>query len=83
MKDTLDMLALDIMDNLAQRLVQIVLAAAHKEPDELTDIERVAIAIGGGADYEFTSTGVRVTVPFGIQKINGQFIVRTAVPTNE
>lgn len=75
MTDSME-LALSHLDRAARKVVEIVLGAKDKEPEELSDLERVAIAIGGGADYEFTDTGMRVKEPFAIQKINGQFIVR-------
>lgn len=61
--------------SIAERLANLVMGAQHKEPEELTDLERIAIAVLGGADYEFTDTGLRVTSAFGIQKIDGRFIV--------
>ena len=47
----------------------------HKEPEQLTDQEQIALAIIAGASWEMTETGVRVTDAFGIVKNEGKFHV--------
>lgn len=63
------------LDQLASRIAGIVDRCAHKEPGELTAEETTALALFGGAEMEFTGTGVRPKNPIGLQKINGKWIV--------
>jgi len=63
----------EALDNLAERVVAIAAGCRDKEPDQLTNQEKLSLAILGGCELEFTATGVRAKNPFGIQKINGQF----------
>jgi hypothetical protein len=67
---------LETIDNLAGRVVAIAAGCRDREPDQLSDQERLALAIIGGCELEFTGTGVRAKNPFGIQKIDGRWIVR-------
>lgn len=63
------------IDRIAVSIAKIVDGCQHKEPADLTEIEKVAIALFGGAEMEFIPTGVRVKHPFGLQKIDGRWIV--------
>jgi hypothetical protein len=63
------------LDNMAQRIAVIATGCRDKEPEQLTDQERIALAIVGGCAWERTDTGIRVTDAFGIQKVDGKFIV--------
>ena len=47
-----------------------------KEPEELSDHEKLALYFMSGAEMEYSSSGYRAAHPFGIQKIDGRFIVR-------
>lgn len=62
----------------AKRIVEIFQGCAHKEPDELTGLEKAAIAIAAGCEWEQTETGVRVKNPIAIRKLDGRFIVDEA-----
>lgn len=54
-------------------------AAMHKEPDELTAEERLAIAFMAGCEVETAWEGpkavVRTRYPVGLQKLDGQWRV--------
>jgi hypothetical protein len=63
------------INTLAGKIAAIAHNCQHKEPDQLTDQERVALAILAGASWEMTETGVRVTDAFGIVKTDGKFTV--------
>lgn len=51
--------------------------AWHKEPDELNDTERLAIAIAAGCEWEFVWDDqvpvLRTRYPVGLQKVDGQW----------
>lgn len=63
------------LDHVATRIAGLVDGCYHKEPTELTELETVALALFGGAEMEFTPTGIRAKNPIGLQKINGKWIV--------
>lgn len=56
-------------------------AALHKEPDELTEDERVAIAVMAGCAYDFDWIEMRLSIknPIGFVKINGKLEVRESI----
>lgn len=62
-------------DAVAMLIAGLVDGCRHKEPAELTELETVAMALFGGAEMEFTPTGIRAKNPIGLQKINGKWIV--------
>lgn len=45
------------------------------EPDQLSELQKVALGIAAGCETEWTGTGYRLKNPIGIQKINGRFVV--------
>lgn len=69
-------LASDNVQSFADRVATLAAGCMHKEADQLTDLERLALAILAGVELEWTGTGVKARNPFGVQKINGRFIVR-------
>jgi hypothetical protein len=72
-------LADSMLGGLAALLAALAAGCVDKEPDQLSDQEKVALAIYGGCNYEFTQTGIRVTESFAIQKVRGKLtIVRWA-----
>lgn len=62
-------------DPLAERVVALAASCNDLEPEQMNDQQKLALAIVGGCPWEFTGTGIRVTVPFAIQKIHGQIRV--------
>lgn len=63
------------LDLLAARIASLADGCHAKEPEQLTDLERLALAFMAGCEMEFTGTGVRAKNPFGIVKIGGVFQV--------
>lgn len=79
-----------MMEAFLERMVTAMVTAAKgagsKEPDELTELEKVALAYCAGLAYrtKWTDEGkLRVDIVdlFGIQKINGKFIVAHKKPS--
>lgn len=68
------------MSNVAQRIAVLASGCIDKEPEQLSEQERIALAIVAGCNFEHTGTGIRVTDEFGIQKINGKFVVGARRP---
>jgi hypothetical protein len=62
-------------DNLAERIGVLAASCLDLEPEQLSDEQRIALAILGGCAWERTETGIRVTDAFGIQKVEGRWIV--------
>lgn len=46
-----------------------------KEPEALTDIEKLSLYFMAGGEMEYSTSGMRAAHPFGVQKINGQLVV--------
>lgn len=73
------------MDEIRKSILEQFLAfpAAAKEPEELTDAERIALCIASGCKMDFrteqTETGWKMVAstinPVGIVKIDGKFRV--------
>jgi hypothetical protein len=61
--------------NMAQRIAVLAVGCADKDVADLTEQEQIALAIIGGCAWERTDAGIRVTDAFGIQKLDGKFIV--------
>ncbi len=73
-------LLLDLPMSAIDNLISEAKAAEFKEVDELTETERVAIAVFSGAEVisavnERGNLEVRTRWPVGIKKINGKFEV--------
>lgn len=69
-----------MFDPILEQMIAAVGGAQHKEPEELTELEKVAIAYAAGLAYRTTWTEdgkVRIDIvdPFGIVKIDGKFTV--------
>jgi hypothetical protein len=65
---------------LIEMLTAAAEGAAEKEADDLTNLEKVALAYAAGLAYRTTWTDegkmrVDIVDPFGIVKIDGKFIV--------
>lgn len=69
-----------MIEALLEQMVAAVTSATGKEPDELSELEKVALAYCAGLPYRTTWTEegklrVDIVNPFGIQKIDGKFTV--------
>ena len=77
----------DLLDGIKQQL--LAFPPPWKEPEELTNAERIALCIAAGCkmDYRTENTGDRYMLvastvnPVGIVKINGKFQVCESVAT--
>lgn len=58
-----------------ERAFEIAAGCKDKSAEELTDLERTAIAMAAGCEVEFTGSGYRCKNPIGIVKNDGKFIV--------
>lgn len=58
-----------------ERAFEIAAGCRDKEPENLTDMERTALAMSAGCEVEFTGTGYRCKNPIGIVKVDGKFII--------
>lgn len=63
------------MDVVLDDVGRIAGGCLGKEPEELSDVEKLCLYFMSGAEMEWSSSGMRAARPFGIQKINGQFRV--------
>lgn len=66
-------------DDYYSKVMALVGGCALKEPEELTELEKLALYLASGGEQEWSGSGYRAKYPFAIQKINGVFRVCISV----
>lgn len=63
------------MHSIYDEIVAMALIAAHRRLDEMTEREKLCLALANGCDYEFTGTGIKLKNPVSFVEIDGKITI--------